>query len=92
MWPGLLAFAERHLRLSDRVCSLYSFMSGTGSLIIPLVMGQSFEQYPNMLFVLEAVFILISLCLFASACIWIHLDKWRSGSKPKSKFFEIAAR
>jgi fucose permease len=82
MWPGLLAFAERHLGLSDRVCSLYSFMSGIGSLIIPLIMGQTFDQHPLLLFVLEAGFVIISLALFVSACIWIHLDKWRKPQKP----------
>lgn len=33
MWPAILAFAERHLKLSDRVCSCYSFLTGLMSMV-----------------------------------------------------------
>src|SRR5699024_5159298 len=50
MWPAMFAFTERHLRLTDRVCSLFSFLCGAVSLVIPLVLGQSFKSNPLILF------------------------------------------
>ena len=74
MWPAMFAFTERHLRLSDKVCSLYSFLSGAVSLVIPLVLAQSFRSHPLILFSLEAIFITISLILFILVKLWILID------------------
>lgn len=75
MWPAIFAFTERHLLLSERVCSLYSFLSGIVSLVIPLILGQVFNSWPLILFYLEALFIIISLILFVIVKVWIISTK-----------------
>ena len=71
MWPAVLAFTERHLRLSNQICSMYSFLSGICSLIIPLILGQTFNSRPLLLFYLCGIFISISLVIFVIALLWI---------------------
>lgn len=74
MWPGIFALTERHLRLSDEVCSFFTFLSGGLSLIIPFVLGQSFKTHPMILFNLETIFISISVIMFTTVKIWIWYD------------------
>ena len=71
MWPALLAFSERHLHLSNQICSMYSFLSGICALIIPLIMGQTFKARPLLLFYLCGLYITISLVMFVIVWIWI---------------------
>lgn len=73
-WAAVFAFAERHLRLTDRVCSLFSFLSGAVSLVIPLILGQTFRTWPLVLFYLEFAFLGVSLLLYVWVRIWIAAD------------------
>lgn len=71
MTAGLTAFSNDHLRLSNRVASMYSFTSGTVSMAIPLVIGHFLESQPIMLLYLAASFIAISLILFVLLRVWL---------------------
>ena len=73
-WPAVFAFAERHLRLTDGVCSLFSCLSGAVSLVIPLVLGQTFHSWPLVLFYLEFAFLAVSLALYIWVKLWIAAD------------------
>ena len=84
MWPALMAFTERHLRLSDQICSMYSFLSGICSLIIPMIMSQTLKARPLLLFYLCGLFTSISLVLFISVWIWILYSSSSSPSLPGS--------
>src|SRR5699024_4123643 len=81
MWAAVFAFAERHLRLTDRVCSLFSFLCGTVSLAIPLVLGQSFKANPLILFYLEFASIGASAILFGIVKTWIETDRKGPGRR-----------
>ena len=79
---AVLAFTERHFGISDRVCSLYSVMTGVMSTLIPLVLGQTFSQWPIILFVLEMFFVSLSFIMFITVRLWI----WKDGSKANGKY------
>ena len=84
MWPAILAFAERHLALSDRVCSSYSFLTGLMSMVPPLVLGQiSLKEHPLTLFALEAAFLTISFLLFTTVRLWLWLE---GGSRANGRY------
>lgn len=84
MWPAILAFAERHLALSDRVCSSYSFLTGLMSMVPPLVLGQiSLKEHPLTLFALEAAFLTFSFLLFTTVRLWLWLE---GGSRANGRY------
>lgn len=77
MWPAILAFTERHLRLSNRICSIYSFLAGLLSLVVPFILGQTFNAHPTMLFLIEAGFVSTSLGAFILVRLLIYRDTGR---------------
>lgn len=74
MWPAILAFAEHHLRLSDRICSFYSFLTGLLSMTIPVILGMTFDQHPMILFLLVGIYMSISCSMFVGVRFWIYLN------------------
>ena len=90
MWGSCFAFTARHLKLTASVCSLYTLLSGSLSLVVPLVMGRSFESNPVLFFYMEYGFIVCCASLFITLKLWIAADegggggggghKWRWGS------------
>jgi len=85
IWPAMFAFTEQYLKLTDRICSFFSFLAGTMALVIPLVLGQIFMSYPLILLFLIAGFVLTSFTLFVIVRVWICLDASISGSQLSAK-------
>lgn len=83
MYPSLLAFIERHLRLSDQVCSSYSFLTGLLSMMPALILGQiSLKESPQILFLIDGTFLTISVTMFLLLRLWI----WKDGSRANGKY------
>ncbi|KAH9396053.1 hypothetical protein TYRP_020133 [Tyrophagus putrescentiae] len=74
IWPAMFAFTERHLRLSHRVCSTYCFLAGLLSLTVPLVLGQTFQGTPMILFAIEVVFFSAMFAAFTLVNVLIYRD------------------
>lgn len=74
IWPAMFAFTERHLRLSHRVCSTYCFLAGLLSLTVPLVLGQTFQSTPMILFAIEVVFFSAMFAAFTLVNVLIYRD------------------
>lgn len=72
IWPGILAFTERHLRLDDRVGSIFSLITGLLSLSVPLIISQYLNTFPQILFLLSSILIPVSLIVFIVAIVFIH--------------------
>lgn len=70
IWPGMFAFTETNLRLTDRICSLFVFLSGSIATVTPLILGQVFKSYPILLMYITTVYIIISMSLFLTAKYW----------------------
>lgn len=64
MWPAILAFTERHLKLSDRDGSIMFVFAGFVSIFTPFIIGSYLESQPLVLFVFEGVYLSLSLVLF----------------------------
>lgn len=64
VWPSSLAFTERHLRLSDRVSSIYSFITGILSFVSPLIISQYITSYPTIIFTIGLGFGSLSIAAF----------------------------
>lgn len=75
LWPGMLAFTEQHLRLTDKVSSIFSFITGMFSLISPLIITLFIESHPNILFVVCAALASLSLTAFISVVVLIRLTR-----------------
>lgn len=75
IWPGLFAFTEHFLHLTDRVCTVFAFFAGSACLIIPLVLGQVFHSYPIILIIVIGVFTIISFTLFLFVRVWIFFNE-----------------
>lgn len=75
IWPGILAFTERHLRLNDKVGMGLSFITGILSLVAPLVISRFIQTFPSILFVLNTFFIPLSLTAFLLANLLIYTTK-----------------
>lgn len=71
---GIYAFIHRHLKLNDRVASIFSFTSGSLSLVIPIIVGFYLESNPLMLIYLLLFFVCLSLTLFVTVRIWVHAN------------------
>ena len=85
MIAGLTAFSNRHLTLSNRVASLFSFTSGTVSMAIPVLIGQFLETAPIMLLYLAAGFIALSLVLFVLMRLWLACSTSTGSSSNNSQ-------
>lgn len=72
VWPASLAFTERHLRLSDRVGSIYSFITGILSLISPLIISQYMTTHPTIIFILGFGFGSLSIVAFIAVNLLIR--------------------
>lgn len=75
MWPAMFAFTERHFRLSAKVCSMFAFLSALVTLIMPLVLGQLFTEFPLVIFLVEGIFIVISVTLFVVVRVLIRKER-----------------
>lgn len=75
MWASCFAFTARHLVLTASVCSLYTLLSGSLSLVVPLVMGRSFESNPVLFFYMEYAFIVCCALLFITLKVWIASEE-----------------
>ncbi|KAH9387962.1 hypothetical protein TYRP_009162 [Tyrophagus putrescentiae] len=75
MWPAMFAFTERHLTLSDRVCSTFAFLSGALTLVMPNVLARLFTDFPLVIFLVEGVFVLTSLLLFVVVRLLMRNDE-----------------
>lgn len=49
IWSGMLSFTERHVRLTDRVCSAFSFNAGVLTLVMPFLLANSLDSNPIVL-------------------------------------------
>ncbi len=65
------AFTERHLKLTDRVASFYTFIGAGISLITPLILGQLFHAFPGVLFIIAFVFYGVAIGCFVLLRLWI---------------------
>lgn len=75
MWAGLLAFTENHLRLTDRVGSLYSFLVGGVGAIVPVIFSQYFKSNPLILFQSNAVFLFVSAVSYSAVLVLIAMTR-----------------
>lgn len=73
IWPGLFSWTERYLKLTDGVCSLFSFLSGILTLVTPILIGDHLKKEPIMLFYLSAISITIALIAFIATKVFVHL-------------------
>ncbi|XP_046914855.2 sodium-dependent glucose transporter 1A [Dermatophagoides farinae] len=64
MWPAIIAFTERHLKLTDRASSLLFFASQLMTFIIPFMIGSHLTTTPLVLLIYEAISIAICFILF----------------------------
>lgn len=71
IYPAFFAFTQQHLRLTEKICSMYSFIGSLVSLVRPLVLGQTFREFPQVIFIMEAVFLSVTVTMFALVRIWI---------------------
>ena len=83
----MFAFTEHYLRLTDKVCALYSFLAGAFSLAVPVTLAQLFSRHPLVLLHLTGGFIATSLLFFTAVRLWIAIDERRDvdGSTMKMK-------
>lgn len=66
MWPAILAFTERHFKLSNRIGSLLFFFAGLATIFTPFLIAKYLETWPEVLFVFEGSYLLASIILFIS--------------------------
>lgn len=69
MWPAILAFTDRHLKLTDRVGTILFCTAGVVSLFTPTTIGPFLDKTsrvfnPLMLFAFEMVYIGISFVVY----------------------------
>lgn len=72
--PGMNAFTERHLKLTDRVASFYTFIGAAISLIMPLLLGQLFHAHPMVLFLIAFAFEGVAISCFVLLRLWISVS------------------
>ena len=77
MTPGFFSFTQNHLRLTDKICSMYSFTGALVALLMPLTLGQLFNKFPKIIFVMESVFLTASLSFFILVRLWISVSPRR---------------
>ena len=65
MWPAILAFTERYMRLTHCAGTVLYFTNGLLSLFSPLIVGRYLVSRPAIFFLFEGVYLLVSLLLFA---------------------------
>ncbi|KAH9398081.1 hypothetical protein TYRP_019457 [Tyrophagus putrescentiae] len=65
MWPAILAFTERYMRLTHCAGTVLYFANGLLSLFSPLIVGRYLVSRPAIFFLFEGVYLLVSLLLFA---------------------------
>lgn len=82
---GMFAFTEHYLRLTDKVCSLYAFLAGLISLVVPVTLAQVFSHHPLVLLYLTGGFIATSLVFFIIVRVWIAIDERKLGADGESK-------
>ncbi|OTF70693.1 hypothetical protein BLA29_005916 [Euroglyphus maynei] len=66
MWPAILAFTERHFKLSNRIGSLLFFFAGLATIFTPFLIARYLETWPEVLFVFEGSYLVASIILFIS--------------------------
>nr|XP_027205948.1 uncharacterized protein LOC113799506 isoform X2 [Dermatophagoides pteronyssinus] len=64
VWPGILAFTERHLKMTDRASSFIFFFTESAVMFTPLLIGQYLTTQPLILMLFEAIYMTISIILF----------------------------
>lgn len=74
MIPAQYAFTQAQFGLDDRVCSYFSFLSGSISLVIPLILASTFADNPLLLLHLLVAFVSLSLLIFLGLKVWIFLE------------------
>lgn len=75
IYPGILAVVERHLSLTDKIVSIYTFAAGLMALGGPLVIGGYIEKSPLIVFTVSGVLIPTTALSFAAACALIYFDR-----------------
>ena len=74
MSPSIYAFANRHLGVSSRVASSFSFTTALFSLVLPMVLTQYIDTQPLILIYLLIIFTLFSFALFVLLKLWIFIS------------------
>lgn len=64
MWPAILAFTDKHLKLTDQAASILYFFGGFISLFNPLIIGRFVQTNPLAFFLFEGSYISLSFVLF----------------------------
>ncbi len=64
MWPSYFAFAERYVKLTDKVTSIFSIVSSLFSLIAPFVLGPVIENHSEIMLNVEIGDFSIVIILF----------------------------
>lgn len=77
MNAAFYSLTEEHLKLTEKVCSLYSFTGAGVALVMPLVLGQTLDHFPKVIWLLEGVLVGGSLALFVLVRFWILVDSRR---------------
>ncbi len=77
MNAAFYSLTEQHLKLTEKVCSLYSFTGAGVALVMPLVLGQTLDHFPKVIWLLEGVLVGGSLALFVLVRFWILVDSRR---------------
>lgn len=65
MWPAILGFTQRHLRLSNKAGSVLFFSAGVMSLFTPLIVGHFINTYPLVLFLFELIYLAVAVLCYA---------------------------
>lgn len=64
IWSAIFSFTEHHIGLSDPICSLFSFLSGLSTLLLPIILGEMLKSHPIVLFYMLGTLALISALSF----------------------------
>lgn len=73
IWPALFSFTSYHLRLTDKICTAFSFLSGVLTLLVPFILGDSIQKNPIFLLYALSGCAVISAAAFTIAKVLVVL-------------------
>ena len=90
IFPGMFAFTEQNLGLTDRVGSFYVCLVGSVALVIPLMLSQLFHLKPHLVLMsITGTFCMLSFVIFLVVRSWITLTQTdKNKSEKKKNFYE----
>lgn len=75
MWPACFALAEKHIGLTDKINSIFAFVSALLMLISPPIISPKIEKTPKIFLIVELAYFAIEVVLFLSIILVIKISK-----------------